>query len=136
MNATHARFYRKHGPDPFAVGARRGVLTILAQVSDAPVKARRWLVRYDCCGLETTRGYATLLAFINDPPSRCERCNRRGPNADRRRDRKAAPVPGAAPAPSVPWLGHAALASADPAAAWPRPPSLVGQAPVVWGVQP
>ena len=129
MNVIHARFYRKHGPDPFAVGARRGVLTILAQVSDAPArKDRRWLVRYDCCGLETTRGYATLLAFINDPPSRCERCNRRGPNPERRRDRQAAPAPVAAPV--------IALGDINPATAWPRPRILAVHPPVVWGVQP
>lgn len=123
------RHRRRPVAQPFPPGARVGAIRVLSQTVDAPIaKGRRWMVKYDCCGLEVERSYATLLSFLNEPPHKCQRCRRHGPPP--KAERPPAPVP------YVPATGHAALATADPVGAWPRPPSLVGQAPVVWGVQP
>lgn len=131
METPTKRIRRRPVAQPFPPGTRVGAIRVLSQSVESPIaKGRRWRVRYDCCGLEVERSYATLLAFLNGPPHACQQCCRRGPLPAN------APAPVAAPAPSVHWLGHAALASADPGGAWPRPPSLVGQAPGIWGVQP
>lgn len=107
--------------DPFPDGTRLGALQVLFLTQNAPhASNRRWWVRYSCCGLEVERVYATLYSFLDEPPSGCRRCATHG----RRLVRVAAPPPA---------RDFAALA---PASAWPRPPSLVGQAPGVWGVQP
>lgn len=113
------RTYRHHGPQPFPPGTPIGVITVIAAPATAvPLRQRQWVVRYGCCGLEAVRNYSTLLHYLNDPAQRCRSCEAR--------DRLTrAPARAPAPPPDI-----------DPVGAWPRPPSLVGQAPVVWGVQP
>ncbi len=122
----------KHRPsnNPFPAGMRIGVLQVLDMSRDAPyAKGKSWWVRYTCCGLETERNYSSLSSFMNDPPGACARCARHG--------RLPAPPPDVLALAALAALQkRRALAAIQPAAAWPRPPSLAGKRPVVWGAQP
>lgn len=127
MSTPVKKTKRRPAANPFPAGLRIGVIQVLDQRRDAPyAKGKSWWVRYSCCGLEVERGYSTLAAFLQGPPLTCGRCARHGlPPA-------SAPAPLALDASAL----RRAQAAIHPADAWPRPPSLAGQAPGVWGVQP
>lgn len=104
------------GKSHFHSGMTIGGITLLEQVAGEGAGTRAvWWVRYQCCGCAKRRSYTTLEHYSRpgQAPQRCVSCQRL------LTPQKRLPV--------------SLRITLQPADAWPRPHSLAGQPPGVWG---
>jgi hypothetical protein len=127
-------------PLRWTVGAVHGHIEILT-IESSGRSRRRYTIRYDCCGSVMPITHAKLYDYVRNLDTRCKAC------------RKAAQLPRRVTVAMVKEVALAvarlnpAQALADvvralrqippepyaPVVAWPRPDSLRGQLPGVWG---
>jgi hypothetical protein len=131
--AAHSR-----GWQPYADGADLppAGLTVLAILGGGLSYVDTvYRVRYHCCGAEGALGHRVIVRRGHDKVQRCGTCARRANGAGTGERLRHARRIASAPLRSDNTPRWPALPGLD-AATWPRPPSLAGQPPLIWGAQP